>query len=255
MQQNPDVFLPGPETHYFSTEFHRREGWYEKFFEEAEDNQVVGEKSADYLAHPEAPRRIAQRLPDAKLIVQLRNPIDRAYSDYCMWYRRGAVGANPAHYLVRSETSIPRFLEDGLYGRHLGRFLEFFPRDRIKVILYEDIRERPEDVIKSVSDFIGVTPWLTSGSPMERVKYKEAPLLPLSLRRLLRPVKGLAEPWRAKPWFMAARSRLARPIDYPPLTGDLRLRMRDYYADDVDGLAQLLGRDLTHWLISEGQEK
>src|SRR3546814_4805254 len=68
----------------------------------ADADQVVGEKSADYLAHPEAARRIAQRLPEARLVVQLRNPIDRAYSDYCMFFRRGAVTPHPERYL-RSE--------------------------------------------------------------------------------------------------------------------------------------------------------
>src|SRR3546814_7752310 len=82
-----DLFMPGPEPHYFSTEFHRGPDWYEDFFAAAAADQVVGEKSADYLAHPEAARRIAQRLPEARLVVQLRNPIDRAYSDYCMFFR------------------------------------------------------------------------------------------------------------------------------------------------------------------------
>src|SRR3546814_15036318 len=91
--------MPGPEPHYFSTEFHRGPDWYEDFFAAADADQVVGEKSADYLAHPEAARRIAQRLPEARLVVPLRNPIARASSDYCMFFRRGAVSPHPQRYL------------------------------------------------------------------------------------------------------------------------------------------------------------
>src|SRR3546814_4788364 len=58
-------------------------------------------------------------------------------------------------------------------------------------------------------------------------------MLPLALRRLLRPVKHLAEPWRQNSWFEAARSKFARPVDYPPLTDDLRRRLSEYYAYDV----------------------
>lgn len=251
LQQNPAVFLPGPEPHYFSTEFHRRESWYQSIFKDAQPGQVIGEKSADYLAHPEAPRRIAQRFPGIKLIVQLRNPIERAYSDYCMLYRRGTVKGNPENYLVRAHTDVPRFLDDGLYGQHLARFLEFFPKEQLKVILYDDIRNQPAAIIEDISSYIGVEPFLDNVAAAERVKYKDAPMLPLGLRKLLEPVKGLAQPLRGKPWFAAVHRKIARPVEYPPLTADLRARMRDYFADDVTGLGKLLGRDMNFWLAED----
>src|SRR3546814_18720664 len=141
--------------------------WYEDFVAAADADQVVGEKSADYLAHPEAARRIAQRLPEARLVVQLRNPIDRAYSDYCMFFRRGAVTPHPERYLIRSETSIPRFLEDGLYFRHLSRFVAFFPREQISIILYAYIKSRPDEVSGQLLDNIGSprTPAPQAGGP------------------------------------------------------------------------------------------
>src|SRR3546814_99470 len=173
-----------------------------------------------------------------------------------MFYRRGTVGADPSRYLLRSETSIPRFLEDGLYHRHLARFLEFFSRDQISVVLYDDIRGgQPETVIEAVSAHIGVKPHLASVSMRSRVKDRDAALLPLTLRRWLRPVKQFAEPWRQSPWFVAARRRLARPLDYPPLSAELRRELRDYYADDVTELGGLLGRDMSFWLATEGKEE
>src|SRR3546814_13764097 len=64
LQQNPAVYLPDPEPHYFSSEFHRGLSWYGEFFRGAAPGQLPGEKSADYLAHPDAARRIADLLPD-----------------------------------------------------------------------------------------------------------------------------------------------------------------------------------------------
>lgn len=251
LQQYPCIYLPGPEPHYFSTEFHRGLNWYEQFFADAVDGQIVGEKSADYLAHSEAPRRIAQRLPQVQIIAQLRNPIDRAYSDYCMFYRRGSVGVDPDHYLSRSKTEIPRFLEDGLYCRHLARFMDFFPREQLKIILYEDIRNQPEVVIRDVFRYIGINSPVVPVTMGKRVNDKATPLLPLALRRLLRPVKPLVEPWRQRPWFRAVRNALAKPLEYPPLSMEMRLRLRDYYAEDVERLGKLVGRDLSSWLKCE----
>src|SRR3546814_9356319 len=80
-------------------------------------------------------------------------------------------------------------------------------------------------------------------------------MLPLALRRLLRPVKHLAEPWRQNSWFEAARSKFARPVGYPPLTDDLRRRLSEYYAYDVAELSKMLGRDMGCWLEAEPQER
>src|SRR3546814_17947434 len=112
-----------------------------------------------------------------------------------MFCRRGAVTPHPERYLIRSETSIPRFLEDGLYFRHLSRFVDFFPREQISIIPYDDIKSRPDEVIGQVCDHIGTprTPSLTVGGP---VKFKAAPTPPLAPRRLLRPVTNLTEPSR-----------------------------------------------------------
>jgi hypothetical protein len=254
LRQHPDIYLPGPEPHYFSTEYHRGIDWYAGLFAEARPDQMIGEKSADYLAHPEAPRRIARTLPDVPLIVQLRNPIERAYSDYCMLYRRGTVGRRPERYL-RSGSTLPRFLEDGLYHRHLARFLEYFPREKIEVILHEEIRQQPEAVIARVSRHIGIDVRISEAAVAARVNDGEVPLLPLTLRRLLSPAKDAVGPWRDQPWFQTVRNALARTPSYPPLTDDLRKRLRDYYAADVQELGRMLSRDMTSWLSLDGARR
>ena len=78
LRARPDVFLPMQEPHYFSREYDRGEDWYRTWFKEAAEGPRLGEKSANYLADPHAAERIARLLPRAKLVVQLRNPIERA---------------------------------------------------------------------------------------------------------------------------------------------------------------------------------
>lgn len=250
LQQHPDVFLPGPEPHYFSTEYERGDAWYADWFAEASPNQMVGEKSADYLAHPLAAKRLQALLPDVRLLVQLRNPVERAYSDYCMLFRRGTVGAPPERYLQRgAERS--RFLDDGLYHLHLSRFLDLFPRERIALILHEDIKREPETVINQVCGHLGLPPHIAAGEVAARVNDSDTPMLPLSIRRLLAPAKPIVAPLRRQPWFRSAHAALARRPDYPPFTNDLRRRLRDFYAADIEKLGPLLGRDVSGWLRVE----
>lgn len=248
LQHHADVFMPGPEPHYFSTEFSRGPEWYAGWFAAAGAAQVVGEKSADYLAHPEAPARIAAMLPSVKLVVQLRNPIERAYSDYCMLYRRGTVTAPPAEYLTDSR-ALPRFLEDGLYHRHLERFHAHFPKSSIALLLHEDIKQAPEAAIAAVCRHVGVEPRMAAAEVAARVNDGRTPTLPLVLRKFLAPVKDTVAPLRSHRWFRTAHAALARPPRYPPLTRDLRLRLRDFYAADVERLQVLVGRDVGRWLV------
>lgn len=247
LRHHPALFLPAAEPHFFSTEYDRGRDWYLEQFRDAAPDQIIGEKSADYLAHPDTARRIAEWLPNVRLIVQLRNPIERAYSDYCMLYRRGTVAGDPRPYFHRTTTPQPRFLEDGLYRQHLERFFTHFPRDQITVILHEDIHERPLDIIAEVCRHIGVPP-PEAPAVMTRVNGAEAPLLPLGVRRTLRPLKPIAAPLRGQPWFEAMRAPFARPVEYPQLGQDLQQQLREFYAEDITSLSQLLGRDLSPWL-------
>lgn len=248
LRSHPQLFLPGPEPHYFSTEYQRGLDWYRSLFDEAPAGALIGEKSADYLAHPEAAARIAATLPHARLIVQLRNPVDRAYSDYCMLLRRGSVSSDPARYLLGKDPKAARFLEDGLYARHLARYLDRFPREQIAVILHDEIVEQPEPVIAAVCAHIGVAPAIAPAAVAARKNDGEAPILPLRLRQVLRPLKNAVRPLRGSRAFEAARATLARTPDYPPLTAGVRSRLEDYYHADVEKLGGMIGRDLSGWL-------
>lgn len=245
---HPALWLPSAEPHYFSTDYHRGPGWYRDLFADAPAGRILGEKSADYLAHPDAPARIAATLPNAKLIVQLRNPTDRAYSDYCMLYRRGMVGADPRRYLDRRNLSSgSRFLVGGLYANHINRYLELFPRSQLRIILYEDIRRSGERVIADVCEHIEVDLHIAADEVSARKNDSTAPMLPLPLRRLLRPARPLLDPLRANPLFSRLRSAMTSKIRYPPLTDELREMLRDYYRDDISALEDVLHRDLTQW--------
>jgi hypothetical protein len=250
LHAHPQVFMPAGETepHYFSRCYDKGEAWYRGHFAEAAAGRVVGEKSASYLPHPEVPARLHALLPEARLVAQLRNPIERAYSDYCMHYRRGQVGRDIARYLDPAGTPIPRLLEDGLYFRHLSAFQAVFPNGHIKVILYDDIRRDPAPVFREVCAHIGVEPRADEALLNRRIKNKNAAVVPPLARRALAPLKGAVQPFRHHQAFRFARSLIARELDYPALTPPLRRQLCTYYREDIAALEGLLGRDLRHWL-------
>jgi hypothetical protein len=245
---DPSVFIPGPEPHYFSTEFDKGREWYLGLFADAPDSAVIGEKSADYLAHPEAAARMAHFIPDARLIVQLRDPVERAYSDYCMLYRRGTVRDAPAAYFSprRSSGESERFLSGGLYADHLKRFFDRFPREQILVLLYDDILSSPTPAFNRILAHVGLPANATEVSS-ERQNDSAKPLLPLAMRKALKPLKNAVKPLRGTAWFEAARGLFAREVAYPPLDEKARAFLDDFYRRDIAALEAMIGRNLSHW--------
>ena len=247
LQDNPAIYLPAPEPHFFSQEHAQGLDHYRRFFDGARPDQILGEKSADYLAHPDAPARLAAALPEARLVVQLRNPVDRAYSDYKMLFRRGTVTKGPEHYLDGRPNDQPRFLEDGLYAQHLRRWLAHFDAEQIKILLFEDVKAAPEASVAIVSDHIGVPRHYSTQVGSDPRNDSSERFLPLPVRTALAPLKEAVRPLRGKAMFERVRGVFARQIAYPPLPAALRQRMVDYYARDIADLEELIGRDLSHW--------
>ncbi|WP_372731531.1 sulfotransferase [Novosphingobium sp.] len=246
LQGHPAIFLPDVEPHYFSSEYERGPAYYDGLFRPAQPGAILGEKSADYLAHPFAAARIAQTYPDIKLLVQFRNPVDRAYSDYKMLYRRGTIRGAPEKFLTTPDCEQPRFLRDGLYAEHLARWFDLFPRENILPFLYDDVRDRPEETFRKVCQHIGVEPRATVIATRRENDSSER-FLPLPVRKVLSPLKSAVAPLRSQRWFQATRGMMARQIAYPPLSPALRTHLEQFYQDDLAKLETMLGWDLSHW--------
>ncbi|WP_265518333.1 sulfotransferase family protein [Nitratireductor luteus] len=248
LQADPVVSMPDPELHYFSREFARGDDWYLAQFPLNDGERVVGEKSNSYLERPEAADRIARKVPNAKLVVQLRNPVERAYSDYCMMYRRGEVGSDIERYLDPTLSHDTRLIGAGLYYRQLQIYFDRFPDERILVTLYETVGACPKEQLARVRNFLGLSDDGSDHLLRGKVKDKTVPMLSPAMRRLFRPLKPVVAPLRETTSFRRLHAAFAKEIHYPPLPNALRQRLIDHYEPDVDMLGRLLRRDLSHWL-------
>jgi hypothetical protein len=248
LQQHPAIYMPDPEIHYFSRHYQEGEAWYLQYFDNSENRPFVGEKSNSYMDTPEAASRIRKDLPAVKLIAQLRNPVERAYSDYCMLYRRGEVGKDIVQYLDPRNAEGGRFLNGGLYYDQLRGFLELFPAERLLVLLYENIKTEPQRQLDTIQAFLGLDTGLKVPPVTARVKDKTQAVIGPGLRKVLAPLKSTVRPFRQSALFQNARSLIARELQYAPLSDDLRERLIDYYAPQVDRLGAIVRQDLSVWL-------
>jgi hypothetical protein len=160
LTQHPHVEpAASKELHYFDLLFDEGTEWYRRCFPAPrwEDGRwtITGE-ATPYIASRVAPKRMAEVAPRTRLIALLRNPVDRAYSDYQQVVRKGrepqtfeeAVGSESSEYLSRS-----------VYVDQLLRWSEFFPEEQTLVLKSEDFFERPQETLKVVHGFLDLPYW------------------------------------------------------------------------------------------------
>jgi hypothetical protein len=189
-RRHPDVFFAERnEIHYFDWSFDRSLSWYRAWFErqsviDAHERATgrparVGEKTPDYLVIPDAPARLKAVLPDARLVVALREPASRAHSQWSMNRRQGweslpfdeAIGAEESrlasvdlgqrlrgtHYLKHG------YVLRGRYADHLERWFDTFDRSQVFVYRSEDLYADPQRWMPRILEHIGVDPSLDTG--------------------------------------------------------------------------------------------
>lgn len=176
-------------SHYFDINYHRGERWYRSHFPSASTRQraerragggpvVVGEASPYYMFHPAVPQRVRETMPGVKVIMLLREPVSRAYSNY--WDRRAAgtedletfelaLAAEPERMATVDQAALlgdPRYysfhhdnhtyLARGRYVEHLHTWLNVFPRHQLLIIPAERMFKDPDAVFGEVERFLGI---------------------------------------------------------------------------------------------------
>lgn len=153
---HPDFFVHkgGLSLHDYDADFDAYLAWYRAHFADAAPGQLVGEDSTTYLRAKDAPRRIGELLPDVKLLVMLRCPVKRAYSQY--WH-----GVHAGRYTQSFERTLrvaPEVLLDhGFYLDHLKRYAEFRDAGQLMVVLLEDLLGDVEGTLARVGRYLGAT--------------------------------------------------------------------------------------------------
>ncbi len=155
LYEHPQVCAPIKEIHFFSRpRFEKGKEWYESHFKKCEESKICGEFSTSYLYSNEAPIRIHDLYPHVKLIAILRNPVDRAISQYKNAIKAGEITESISfdEFLQQDESVIAQ----GKYCQQLERYLQVFPKERMLILIYEDIKKDPMTFMKKIYQFLAV---------------------------------------------------------------------------------------------------
>lgn len=257
LREHPEVFMSETkEVNFFHLHFDRGPDWYASHFADVGKETAIGEASPNYMHHPGVARRIHDLLPDAKLLFVLRDPVDRAYSNF--WFNIGRETWDPSASfsdVLRTEDGADRLIEKGYYHRHLGGFLEHFDRDRILVLLNEDLQSNPEEVMRDCYRFLDVSEDFVPETD-RRYNATELPrgriaILALKVAPRIRSVARVLVPTAVKTLLEMPRARLRRLFFEKrrpePIADADRAYLEDLYRDDVLALAERFRLDLSAW--------
>lgn len=252
--QHPEVYDGNPkEIHYFGDLYEQQDfNWYKELFAGSE-GKIKGEFSISYMYHPLAAERIHKHFPDAKIIAMVRDPVERTYSDYQHFIRKGDVSRDyPFSEYIRDQEK----LKFGYYTDYLAQFYEHFPKENILVLVLEEMQHDLASCYRQIFEFIGVQDinFLPEGVEEKRnqgVNYRFLKLENVLVRTyrfmVKRGLTGFAERLKRSGLAQFVRKLNAKSEPLPEMDPASRQQLIDYFADEQTRLAQLLGRDTQIW--------
>ena len=181
LRQHPNVINRAGEVHFFDVNFYLGIEWYAKQYPKAKKMDAIrGDKSPYYLFYPFAAERAFATLPEAKIIILLRNPVDRAYSHYWMNRRNNIEPLSFEDALAKETERLAKdmaklanlqdidgtgphrkysYLSRGIYVEQIKRWLNYFPKEQVMIISSDDLRKDIQTVTGEVLTFLGLPPY------------------------------------------------------------------------------------------------
>lgn len=278
LEQHPRIYMPtkkeplffceypdavGPSADAYNRNMVRSPTEYESLFEEARGDQLCGEASTDYLSCELAPRNIYRWNPTTRIIIILRNPIDRAYSEHMHLMRDCCETESFCKSIELEEERrkngyVPLFrhVGRGLYLNGVKRYVEQFGWEQVKIIFFEDLVADPKGISRDLVRFLGLPdveirdPGTVNESGVPRfsllqmvyVRMRSLPADSLTkkiVRKLT--VRSLRQ-------FIVGQYLKMNIRKSEGITPEERQMLAAHFRDDIEGLGDLLGCDLSHWL-------
>lgn len=264
LREHPDICVSQDEpTEFFDVKYHKGEKWYRQRFDHWNDESVIVDESPGYIKHPLAPSRAADMVPDAKIVMCLRNPMKRAYSHWWTsesYWTDGYFGRATHHHATYDV-----FVTPGLYNHHISRWEEYFPSENIKITFFEDFKADNEVFIQDIYEFLNVDSSFTPSVVGEKIVEGASLIEPSYMKKLRWWLElNVIEP---SPDAIVSRLRtiydqieepaselyryLLRPIARSGYEDGMDPSVREelelIYYDEIKQLEERTDRDLEHW--------
>ncbi|MDQ0297879.1 transcription antitermination factor NusA-like protein [Salibacterium salarium] len=232
---------------------------YYKLFSNYSGQKYIAESSVHYLYFNGLAYKLKEESPDAKIIISLRNPIERAYSAYTYYVSRGRESEsfreaiqNENHRMLNNYEVGWYYIAQGLYYQKVKDYLEVFGRENVHIVLFDEIKDDLEGTLKNIYKFLEVDPvtinntekkYNVSGTPKNKItKVIASPLKAKSLAK-----KYLPTPMANKLkdyYFKILEKNLAKT----ELSVSDKEYLKSVYETDIKKLSVLIEKDLNHWL-------
>lgn len=278
VREHPNVFMPRQEIAFFQDPDYLESSasQFESIFNVVKNEKAIGIKCPDYLGRPECPERIRKHIPDAKLIVVLRNPVDRAVSAYYWFMQVGIIPVRPLEEGLGDVISgqyarqFPRsreILDYGFYYEHLMRYLKYFERRQLLILLQTDLQDSPRQAVSQIYNFLEIdesyVPRALTRQPKQSV-YSLPRLRWLSManrlffysyrvnadnKMALYPIENRL--FRLCYYMMHGIDRYLLAYIFgnkrEKLSPNTRSALVERYTNDINNLEKYLGQELTEW--------
>jgi sulfotransferase family protein len=246
-----------------------RQADYEALFDPAPPGARLGEATPFYLYDLEAHDRIRKLVPDARLVLLLRDPVDRAHSNWTHLWNAGLEPEPDFLTACRAEeqrraagwADFWHYVSLGLYGRQVLHLFEVFPRDQVLLLRYRELKDAPAATLDRVCDFLGVRTGVLRAIPRENVNRHvvEDNAANRVLRGLLRAGGRFGHRFPV-PLRLAARGPLLTVLhrkrgNRPVTTPQERAALLPLFAEDIALLQDVTGERYDDWLSVDRHAK
>ena len=233
---------------------------YWLMFEDVSSEKAIGAASPAYIYNKKAPQLIKENLQNVRIIAILRQPVDRAYSNYLHVVRADKENSNSFEESIEKEkerinekwSPLYHYIEKGYYSDQLQRYYDLFPSEKIKVYLFEDIIKSPKETLKDIFKFLEVDENVEiDTSNKSNVSGTPKGILGFVLKKMrfynLMPKFAISEYLSSRLVHFIFKSAYKEP---EKLSQEFRKELtHKYYKEEISKLEKLIGRDLSKWLI------
>lgn len=272
LSQHPDIFMPDVESDFFPLEYDKGPKFYwDTYFKEWKGEKIIGERFTSNLYIPYVPSRVKEFTPKATLFVVVRNPVERAHSEWWMYSAQDFERASFPEAIARNmkriqegtflderkeraswekrlsyavgKVDLSTYVEAGYYAQYIKRYLEFFPKSQVKIVFFDDLKKDAVKVTRDTWKFLGASQHAKVqdvAAQNEALSKQYINLVRVAKRTRL--VKILPTSLKR-----AVKKFLSKAQNRPAMDESTRqLLIRHYRAHNLD-LEKLTGRDLSHW--------
>ncbi len=275
LRHHPQVFLPRQKEPAYFVENHGISNWdeYLALFDEVNNELAIGEASTEYLVSPESPPWIRRKLDDVKIVILLRNPVERALSLYSFMIMKGFEWIPTFEQAIQEEDTRfesdsfrqnnPEFIWDylyfrsGLYYEQVKRYLDTFDRQDVQIILFEDLVRDPESVYGALCKFLSISSdYRPDFSAANVSRLPRSIPLQHRLRRLRQGCDHLPPllqyvPRRVIRFLLKCNRKENAKLSIDEKT---RSQLQEQYRHNVEQLSTLIERDLSSWVAEPNDD-